>query len=97
MKTYLPAISFVVGVAALAFQTTVLYPWHNDLDRRFQELKQLKDVQDQHEREDNLKKLERIALLEQKINLLIKKHEQAHHYKQQQQQQKAGKNAAHNH
>lgn len=50
IKKYLPAISFVIGVAALTFQTTVLYPWHNDLDKRFQELKELKETQDQHER-----------------------------------------------
>lgn len=57
-KRYLPAISFIIGLTALTFQTTVLYPWHNDLDREFRELKELKEQQDQLDRENNLKKLQ---------------------------------------
>lgn len=34
-KRYLPITSFIVGICALTFQTAVLYPWHNDLDREF--------------------------------------------------------------
>jgi hypothetical protein len=32
VSRYLPIISFIVGTSALVFQTTVLYPWHNELD-----------------------------------------------------------------
>ncbi|KAL2919409.1 hypothetical protein HK105_201095 [Polyrhizophydium stewartii] len=34
----LPAVNFAIGTTALAFQTLVLYPWHNELDREFREL-----------------------------------------------------------
>jgi len=30
---YLPFIAFTIGLTALCFQITVLYPWHNDLSR----------------------------------------------------------------
>jgi len=29
---YLPITSLIVGLSAFLFQTTVLYPWHNELD-----------------------------------------------------------------
>ncbi len=45
-KRYLPIISFIIGVSALSFQTLVLYPWHNDLDEEFKEVKKLKKEQD---------------------------------------------------
>ncbi|KAJ7148955.1 hypothetical protein C8R43DRAFT_1007773, partial [Mycena crocata] len=32
-------VNFVVATTALAFQTTVLYPWHHELDHAFQGLK----------------------------------------------------------
>jgi hypothetical protein len=44
---YLPIISFVVGSSALLFQTTVLYPWHNELDNDLKRLKYQKEQQDQ--------------------------------------------------
>ncbi|EEH44853.1 hypothetical protein PABG_11593 [Paracoccidioides brasiliensis Pb03] len=31
--------NFVIGSSALCFQVFVLYPWHNKLDRDFEELK----------------------------------------------------------
>jgi len=43
---YLPVISFVVGSSALIFQTTVLYPWHNELDAEFKRIKEVKEQQD---------------------------------------------------
>ena len=30
----LPAFNLIIGSTALAFQTKVLYPWHNDLDKK---------------------------------------------------------------
>lgn len=43
---WLPITSFAVGSSALLFQTTVLYPWHNELDTEFKRLKELKEQQD---------------------------------------------------
>ncbi len=36
---YLPYFNLLVGSTALTFQVTVLYPWHNELDREFKLLK----------------------------------------------------------
>ncbi|KAJ7457794.1 hypothetical protein FB451DRAFT_588869 [Mycena latifolia] len=38
-RQFLPYINFVVASTALAFQTTVLYPWHHQLDAAFHVLK----------------------------------------------------------
>ncbi|KAJ6573390.1 hypothetical protein DFH09DRAFT_1312091 [Mycena vulgaris] len=38
-RQLLPYVNFVVAGAALAFQTTVLYPWHYQLDNAFHGLK----------------------------------------------------------
>ena len=37
---YLPFIAFTIGLTALCFQITVLYPWHNDLSRDLSSLQQ---------------------------------------------------------
>lgn len=71
-KKYLPIASFLIGSAALTFQTTVLYPWHIDLDNEFQELKKLKIETDKEFKDFNEHKLERIHHLEEKIDYLIR-------------------------
>ncbi|KAJ7035066.1 hypothetical protein C8F04DRAFT_1259428 [Mycena alexandri] len=50
-RQLLPYVNFVVATSALAFQTTVLYPWHYQLDAGFHHLKDeqagmLKDYHD---------------------------------------------------
>jgi hypothetical protein len=57
---YLPITSFIVGSTALIFQTTVLYPWHHELDAEFKKLKELKEHQDQKLEEYNSKKMDKI-------------------------------------
>jgi hypothetical protein len=57
---YLPIISFVVGSSALSFQIFVLYPWHNELDKEFKNLKDLKEQQDQKLEDYNSKKMDKI-------------------------------------
>jgi len=37
MKTW---IAITIAVSALAFQTMVLHPWHNELDQEFNELRE---------------------------------------------------------
>jgi hypothetical protein len=32
---WIPLVSLVVGLCALTFQITVLYPWHEELSREF--------------------------------------------------------------
>ncbi|KAJ7731314.1 hypothetical protein DFH07DRAFT_755762 [Mycena maculata] len=39
VRKFLPYVNFVVTSSALVFQTTVLYPWHHQLDAGFHILK----------------------------------------------------------
>ncbi|KAI5895300.1 hypothetical protein GGG16DRAFT_125142 [Schizophyllum commune] len=60
----LPYLNFTIATAALCFQTTVLYPWHHELDSEF---KRLKEEQTRMLKELHDAKLERIAQVEAKI------------------------------
>lgn len=68
---YLPVVSFVVGISALAFQTIVLYPWHNELDAELKRLKQQKEMQDHKLENYNSQKMDMIHSLEDRLNHLI--------------------------
>ncbi|KAJ7090776.1 hypothetical protein B0H15DRAFT_884044 [Mycena belliarum] len=39
LRQFLPYVNFAVATTALGFQTTVLYPWHHQLDAAFHVLK----------------------------------------------------------
>ncbi|KAJ6608117.1 hypothetical protein B0H10DRAFT_1816507 [Mycena sp. CBHHK59/15] len=64
LRQVLPYINFVVATSALAFQTTVLYPWHYQLEKQFHVLKgdQALMLGRYHD-----VKLQRLSELEQKI------------------------------
>ncbi|KAJ4490996.1 hypothetical protein J3R30DRAFT_3428159 [Lentinula aciculospora] len=66
-RMLLPYLNFTIATSALVFQTTVLYPWHHELDTAFQTLKadQLKVLKEFHEI-----KLERIKELERRLSVL---------------------------
>lgn len=51
IRHYLPYVNLTIATAALAFQTTVLYPWHHELDDAFRKLKaeQARQLQDYHD------------------------------------------------
>lgn len=51
IRHYLPYVNLTIATAALAFQTTVLYPWHEELDEGFRRLKaeQAQQLRDYHE------------------------------------------------
>ena len=34
----LPILNFIIASSALAFQTTILYPWHNDISKQINNL-----------------------------------------------------------
>ncbi len=38
INKFVPLINLLIGSAALTFQVTVLYPWHNELDKKFNQL-----------------------------------------------------------
>ncbi|KAK1226852.1 hypothetical protein PQX77_010156 [Marasmius sp. AFHP31] len=64
-RKVLPYLNFAIATAALGFQTTVLYPWHHELDAAFHRLKQ---EQTEMLREFHEIKLRRLEELEQRLN-----------------------------
>lgn len=75
---YLPIVSFCVGATALIVQTTLLYPYHNDLDAEFKQLKDSKDKMDIKTEEYSRKTLEHMGHLEKKVNHLMEDYERLH-------------------
>ncbi|KAF7311789.1 Mitochondrial phosphate carrier protein [Mycena indigotica] len=67
VRQLLPYINFAVAAGALAFQTTVLYPWHHELDEAF---RRLKAEQGEVLREYHQLKIERFKDLEKKMGEL---------------------------
>lgn len=59
-RAWLPYINFGVATSALAFQTGVLYPWHETLDSEFKELKAEHKEQLRHYHEVKLARLEEL-------------------------------------
>ncbi|OBZ69912.1 hypothetical protein A0H81_10217 [Grifola frondosa] len=61
IRHYLPYVNLAIASAALAFQTTMLYPWHEELDASFRKLKeeQARQLRDYHEM-----KVRRLEVLE---------------------------------
>jgi hypothetical protein len=48
---FLPVANLVVGCSALTFQTTVLYPWHIQIDEDFEKLKDSQEKKlEQHQK-----------------------------------------------
>lgn len=63
-RRILPYLNFTIATAALAFQTTVLYPWHHELDAAFH---RLKEEQTSMMKQFHEIKLKRIEELEKKV------------------------------
>ncbi|KAJ3057789.1 hypothetical protein HDU99_007130, partial [Rhizoclosmatium hyalinum] len=68
VRRFLPYVTFVVGISALTFQMTVLYPWHHQLERDF---KHLEEVQRRTEEEHFEKKMARISKLEGRLESIM--------------------------
>ena len=68
---YLPIVSFTVAITAFSIQTLFLYPYHDELDNKFQELKKLKEKQYEVQKEYNLRKSNELTKLEDQINYLL--------------------------
>lgn len=68
VRRWLPYVNFAVAASALIFQTTVLYPWHEELDHAFKKMKdeQARQLKLYHElkvrRLDELEQLHRRVL-----------------------------------
>ncbi|OBZ77533.1 hypothetical protein A0H81_02728 [Grifola frondosa] len=61
IRYYLPYFNLTIATSALIFQTTVLYPWHEELDASFHKLKeeQARQLREYHEM-----KVRRLEVLE---------------------------------
>ncbi|CAD0047025.1 unnamed protein product [Aureobasidium pullulans] len=57
-RMWLPYLNFTVAISALGFQTAVLYPWHEELDKEFKVLKQEHREQLHLHQQVTIKKLE---------------------------------------
>jgi len=77
-RLFLPYLNFTITTVALVFQTTVLYPWHHELDAEFRLMKKefgqvrdefnsVKAEQRETLREFHEVKLRRIDQLEEKL------------------------------
>ncbi|CAF1303673.1 unnamed protein product [Rotaria sp. Silwood1] len=51
VRKFVPLVNFLIATAALGFQVGVLYPWHHQLEQRFNELehKQEQKLEDYHQ------------------------------------------------
>ncbi|CAM4753251.1 unnamed protein product [Rotaria magnacalcarata] len=67
VRKFLPLVSFLIATAALGFQVGVLYPWHHQLEQRFDELE---DKQDKKLEQHHQSKMETIKHIEDKLELL---------------------------
>ncbi|KAI0337552.1 hypothetical protein BDW22DRAFT_866971 [Trametopsis cervina] len=63
-RMLLPYFNFAIATVALGFQTTMLYPWHHQLDNEF---KKLKEEQGRMLRELHDAKLQRFSEVEGRV------------------------------
>jgi hypothetical protein len=71
VRKLLPIVNFVIATAALGFQVGVLYPWHHQLEKRFNEMQ---NQQENKLAEYHQLKMETMKNIEQNLNKLqIKK------------------------
>eukprot|EP00611_Tribonema_gayanum_P006946 TRINITY_DN1627_c4_g1_i1.p4 TRINITY_DN1627_c4_g1~~TRINITY_DN1627_c4_g1_i1.p4 ORF type:complete len:105 (-),score=22.24 TRINITY_DN1627_c4_g1_i1:300-614(-) len=76
-NTFLPYFNFVVAGGALVFQTTVLYPWHIELERDFMQFKTDQHNRMEHRSNQNGKKF---AHIEHTLSNIAHKDSVIHHH-----------------
>lgn len=72
VRKLLPMINFVIASVALGFQVGILYPWHHQLEKKFNELQ---NQQETKLAEYHQLKMETIKNIEQNLNKLQTKKE----------------------
>ena len=65
---YLPIVNFFIATSALVFQTTVLFPWHHQLDSDFKALEEKHKAKLQ---EYHLLKVRRLDEIDSKVSRLL--------------------------
>lgn len=69
---FLPTLNFLIGSSALGFQLTVLYPWHEELDKEF---KALEKTQQQKLRRFHEMKTQKLDEMDRKLSVIIEQFE----------------------
>jgi hypothetical protein len=62
--------NFIIASSALAFQVGILYPWHHELDREFQELRKEYRMFLDEERNERAGRLEELKTIRRDIEAL---------------------------
>ncbi|KAJ3030231.1 UNVERIFIED_CONTAM: S-adenosyl-L-methionine-dependent tRNA 4-demethylwyosine synthase [Siphonaria sp. JEL0065] len=70
LRQWLPYVTLAVGVSALTFQATVLYPWHHLLEDEF---KQMEATQLKRQEEQYQQKMDRLSRIEERLESVLDK------------------------
>lgn len=73
LKKVLPVANLCIGCSALAFQFTVLYPWHNELKNEFLQMRTSKSEVANEIKSVAYSKLDLMSSIEKKLDSLIEK------------------------
>jgi hypothetical protein len=69
IQKFLPIFNFVIASTALGFQVTVLYPWHNQLEKDFNGLQHQQETKLHEYHELKMRNIKNIESYLSKLNL----------------------------
>jgi hypothetical protein len=69
IQKILPVFNFVIASTALGFQVTVLYPWHNQLEKDFSGLQHQQETKLHEYHELKMRNIKNIESYLSKLNL----------------------------
>jgi hypothetical protein len=69
VQKFLPIFNFVIASTALGFQVSVLYPWHNQLEKDFNGLQHQQETKLHEYHELRLQNIKNIEAYLSKLNL----------------------------
>jgi hypothetical protein len=69
IQKFLPVFNFVIASTALGFQVSVLYPWHNQLEKDFSGLQHQQETKLHEYHEIKMQNIKNIEAYLSKLNL----------------------------
>jgi hypothetical protein len=69
IQKFLPVFNFVIASTALGFQVSVLYPWHNQLEKDFSGLQHQQETKLHEYHELKMQNIKNIEAYLSKLNL----------------------------
>ena len=69
IQKFLPVFNFLIASTALGFQVTVLYPWHNQLEKDFSGLQHQQETKLHEYHELRMQNIKNIDVYLSKLNL----------------------------